>query len=110
MAEQSTPKGVVGEGGKFMSAVKVGPKGQVVIPKEVRDMFAIAPGDTLLILADSARGMALHRMDYFDRIADEIFTGALGAPEGSGEREAGLRFVNAVHTAKEQAAQPQKEE
>ena len=36
---------------KYMSSVKVGPKGQIVIPKEIRDMFQISPGDTLLILA-----------------------------------------------------------
>ena len=38
---------------KFMAAVKVGPKGQIVIPKEVRDMFAIEPGDSLVILSDA---------------------------------------------------------
>lgn len=38
--------------GKFMAAVKVGPKGQIVIPAEVRELFGIAPGDTLLLLAD----------------------------------------------------------
>ena len=43
---------------QYMSSVKVGPKGQIVIPKEVREMFGIRPGDTLLILADSTRGIA----------------------------------------------------
>ncbi|HML49459.1 MAG TPA: AbrB/MazE/SpoVT family DNA-binding domain-containing protein, partial [Clostridia bacterium] len=43
----------------YMSCVKVGPKGQIVIPKEVRDMFGIQPGDSLLLLADSQRGIAL---------------------------------------------------
>ena len=43
---------------KYMSSVKVGPKGQIVIPKEIRDMFQISPGDTLLILADAQRGIA----------------------------------------------------
>ena len=38
------------ETGKYMSSVKVGPKGQIVIPKEVREMFQIQPGDTMLIL------------------------------------------------------------
>ena len=38
--------------GKFMAPVKVGPKGQIVIPAEVREMFGIRPGDTLLLLAD----------------------------------------------------------
>ena len=48
---KSPPKAnAVVEKGKFMSSVKVGPKGQVVIPKEVRDLFGFGPGDTLLIL------------------------------------------------------------
>lgn len=36
--------------GKFIATVKVGEKGQIVIPKGVRDIFGIRPGDTLLML------------------------------------------------------------
>ena len=43
---------------KFMSSVKVGEKGQIVIPKEVREMFGIEPGD-MLLLADQKRGIAI---------------------------------------------------
>lgn len=42
-----------------MSMVKVGQKGQIVIPKEMRDMMGIRSGDTLLILADKERGIAI---------------------------------------------------
>lgn len=42
-----------------MTTVKVGPKGQIVIPAEVREMFGIAPGDQLLLLADTEQGIAL---------------------------------------------------
>ena len=45
--------------GKNMTTVKVGPKGQIVIPAEVREMFGIAPGDQLLLLADTEQGIAL---------------------------------------------------
>lgn len=45
--------------GRFLSMVKVGPKGQIVIPADVREMFGIKPGDNLLLLADSEQGIAL---------------------------------------------------
>ena len=45
--------------GKFAWAVKVGEKGQFVIPKEARDLFDIKPGDTLLLLGDIERGIAI---------------------------------------------------
>lgn len=61
--------------GKYMGSVKVGPKGQIVIPKEIRGMFEITPGDTLMILADSEKGIALERYDTFAHIADAIFAG-----------------------------------
>ena len=64
-----------GKGDKFMSTVKVGPKGQIVIPKEVRDMFGIEPGNSLVILADAKRGIALERQSFLTRVADAIFAG-----------------------------------
>lgn len=60
---------------KYMGSVKVGPKGQIVIHKEVRDMFGIEPGDTLILLADSQKGIAIERMNVFNKIADAIFSG-----------------------------------
>ncbi|EHR50601.1 looped-hinge helix DNA binding domain, AbrB family [Saccharomonospora marina XMU15] len=53
--------------GKFAGTVKVGEKGQIVIPKGARDLFGIKPGDTLLLLADIEQGIAIVRQDVFDR-------------------------------------------
>lgn len=61
--------------GKYMGSVKVGPKGQIVIPKNVRDMFDIKSGDTLMLLADAQKGIAIERMSVFNKIADTILNG-----------------------------------
>ena len=60
---------------KFVGISRVGEKGQIVIPKEVRDMFDINPGDSLVILADAKRGIALERHCFLTRVADAIFAG-----------------------------------
>lgn len=62
-----TPKG------KFLSTVKVGEKGQIVIPKPARDMFSIKPGDTVLLLADEDRGIAIVSNDAYMNFAEAIF-------------------------------------
>ena len=50
--------------GKFLATVKIGPKGQIVIPKEVRDMFSLGPGDQLILMADKGQGIALQPFSY----------------------------------------------
>lgn len=59
----------------FMATVKVGPKGQVVIPKEIREMFGIEPGDSVMVMADSSRGIAIHKQSVMEGIAKAIFEG-----------------------------------
>lgn len=60
--------------GKGAWMAKVGEKGQIVIPKEAREMFNIRPGDTLLILGDLEQGLAIVSGDKIAAIADVIFS------------------------------------
>ena len=51
---------------------KVGEKGQIVIPKEARKVFDIKPGDSLVLLGDLKKGMALVKSDVFTAVCDEV--------------------------------------
>lgn len=59
--------------GKYAWTVTVGEKGQIVIPKQAREVFGIAPGDTLVILGDVQRGLAIPPKDAFDRFSAAVF-------------------------------------
>lgn len=61
--------------GKYAWTVTVGTKGQFVIPKEARELFGIQPGDTLILLGDQARGIAIPRKGSFDQLFTQIFGG-----------------------------------
>ena len=70
---------------KFMCLVKVGEKGQIVIPKGARDLFDIQPGDQLLLMADKKRGIAL--VEIVDRAKMRLGVGgALRIDERGAER------------------------
>ena len=59
---------------KFIGIAKVGEKGQIVIPKEVRDMFAINPGDSVVLLCDKEKGIALVKADVIQDYADKVLS------------------------------------
>ena len=59
--------------GKYAWTVKVGEKGQFVIPKEARDVFGINPGDTLIVLADIEKGIAIPPKNMFAHFMETIF-------------------------------------
>lgn len=58
--------------GKFISTVTIGEKGQIVIPKAAREMFGLEPGDTIALLADKKRGIALVQNDRMMSIAESV--------------------------------------
>ena len=57
---------------KFVGISKVGEKGQIVIPKEVRQMFDIQPGDSLVILCDKEKGIALIKAEAIESFTSQI--------------------------------------
>ena len=60
---------------KYVGISKVGEKGQIVIPKDARDMFDIKPGDLIIVLCDKSKGIALVKSDVFEYLADDIMKG-----------------------------------
>lgn len=61
--------------GKHAWSVTVGSKGQIVIPKEAREIFRIQPGDTLLLLGDEKRGLAIPPKESFSILTKQVFGG-----------------------------------
>ena len=61
--------------GKYIfGVVKVGDKGQVVIPSEARKLYDVKPGDALIVLGDQ-RGMALLKTELFQSAIDQAMEG-----------------------------------
>ena len=58
--------------GKYAWMIKIGENGQFVIPKEARDLFDLQPGQTILVLADERRGLAIPPRADSQRIMSQI--------------------------------------
>lgn len=62
--------------GKYAWMVKIGEKGQFVIPKEARDLFGFQPGDEILVLGDEKRGIGILpkalQQEYIKSIFSEL--------------------------------------
>lgn len=67
-----------GPKGKHAWVVTVGEKGQIVIPKEARTLFSISAGDTLLLLGDDKRGLAIPPKGAFSGLMDQVFREEVG--------------------------------
>lgn len=59
--------------GKYAWTVTVGEKGQIVIPKQAREIFGIQPGDTLVVLGDDEKGIAIPPKQLFTQIMEAAF-------------------------------------
>jgi AbrB family looped-hinge helix DNA binding protein len=72
-----------GPKGKHAWTVTVGEKGQFVVPKEARELFDIKPGDTLLLLGDDRKGLAIPPKGQLTELISRIFD--TSDDEGPGE-------------------------
>ena len=62
------------EGKYIFGVVKVGDKGQIVIPRDARNKYGIKPGDALLMVGDK-RGMALVKTEIFQSAVGQVMEG-----------------------------------
>ena len=56
----------------IFGTAKVGERGQIVIPKDARELYGIHPGDTLLILGDEENGMIVTKPEVLSSLAEKI--------------------------------------
>lgn len=69
--------------GKYMFGIcKVGDRGQIVIPKEARQVFGIESGDSLILLGDKKKGLAIVKVEVFGAVCDKILD-AKGEQDGN---------------------------
>ena len=57
---------------RVFGTAKVGERGQIVIPKEARELFGIKPGDTLLILGEAETGLIVSRPEVLNNLANAL--------------------------------------
>ena len=63
-----------GKARRVFGTARVGDRGQIVIPKEARELFGIKPGDTLLIVGDEDNGLIVSRPEVLSDLANQIFS------------------------------------
>lgn len=60
---------------KYIGICKIGEKGQIVIPKPARDMFNLKPGDSVVVLCDIDKGMAIVKTDFIEDATSSVLGG-----------------------------------
>ncbi len=63
-----------GPDGKYIWSAKVGERGQIVIPKEAREVFDIQPGDTVLLMGDVKQGIAIVNNEKYMQFVNAILS------------------------------------
>lgn len=69
---------------KFIWTAKLTSKGQIVLPKQAREVFNLNEGDTLILFGDLQRGIAIAKYDDYLKFAEEIFK---AKNEGNDDRD-----------------------
>lgn len=77
------------QAGKYIfGVVRLSDKGQIVIPKEAREVFGLKPGDSMLLFGDINQGLALCKTEVFQPFAERIFQSrGTEEPENSGKTD-----------------------
>lgn len=88
-----------GPKGKYAWTATVGERGQIVIPKQARELFGIKPGDTLLLLGDTKRGIAIPPSGSFTSLLERVFAdGEHEENESRAAAETETESAEALHT------------
>ena len=74
MTEEKKNSTSVGKN-RYMATVKVGSKGQIVIPQKARQLLHLKPGDMLLMRADSSLGIAIQTFNTTNEMFENLFPG-----------------------------------
>lgn len=87
--QEETGLNIPPKGKHIFGTVRVGERGQIVLPKETRDLFKIKPGDRLVVLGDESQehpGIALMKEDFFLGMV-QVFKTALNITDVPDEKE-----------------------
>ena len=87
--QRQTGEAIPPKGKHIFGTVRVGERGQIVLPKQARDVFKIKPGDKLIVLGDEEPehpGVALMKEDFFLGIA-RLFKTALNMADTPEEKD-----------------------
>lgn len=80
-SEEKEKIGIPPKGKHIFGVVKVGERGQIVIPKRAREIFNINPGDSLLVLGDEEQGIALAKYDKLMNFIEAVYKAAENCSE-----------------------------